>query len=149
MVTDMNVPEEAADRRANDRVRSFLRAQIIFNNRMTSIECIIKNISATGARVALDESLAVPTEFDIYIPQRGRSHRAKMIWRDKDSIGVDFLDEPQDAVSGSAPANPETSGAPDAIRLRELEDQNAQLKARIRRLHEKLQDLGLDPATII
>jgi hypothetical protein len=149
MVTDMNLPDDGIEKRANDRIRSFLRAQIIFNNRMTTIECIIKNISATGARVALNESLAVPTEFDIYIPQRARNHRARLVWRDKESIGVDFLDEPQDAVSVTAPAHPETSGAPDAIRLRELEDQNAQLKARIRRLNEKLQDLGLDPATII
>ena len=91
----MDMPNTGtSDRRASDRVRSFLRAQIIFNNRMSTIDCIIKNISPTGARVALNETLAVPSEFDIYIPQRGRSHHARLTWRDKDSIGIDFLDTP-------------------------------------------------------
>ena len=83
------------DKRASDRIRSFLRAQIIFNNRMTTIDCIIKNISATGARVALNDTLAVPTEFDIYIPQRGCSHHARLVWRDRDTIGIDFMDVQQ------------------------------------------------------
>ncbi|TAL77011.1 MAG: PilZ domain-containing protein [Beijerinckiaceae bacterium] len=149
MVADVDVPKGEIEKRANDRIRSFLRAQIIFNNRMTTIECIIKNISATGARVALDETLAVPTEFDIYIPTRNRSHRARLVWRDKESIGVDFLEETQETASGLPPAQPESSGPVDATRLRELEDQNAQLKARIRRLNQKLEDMGFDPSTII
>lgn len=149
MVAEVDVPNGGVEKRANDRIRSFLRAQIIFNNRMTTIECIIKNISATGARVALDETLAVPTEFDIYIPTRNRSHRARLVWRDKDSIGIDFLEETQEPAPGLPPAQPESSGPVDVMRLRELEDQNAQLKARIRRLNQKLEDLGLDPSIIV
>ena len=84
MNTDASAAVAEPEKRASDRIRSFLRAQIIFNNRMTTIDCIIKNISATGARVALNDTLAVPTEFEIYIPQRGCSHHARLVWRDRD-----------------------------------------------------------------
>jgi hypothetical protein len=148
----MNTDATAAfepEKRASDRIRSFLRAQIIFNNRMTTIDCIIKNISATGARIALNDTLAVPTEFDIYIPQRGCSHHARLIWRDKDSIGIDFLDVQQPApVSAPAPAAPEPHGFGGDARLRELEVQNAELKARIRKLTQRLEDLGQDPSNV-
>lgn len=144
MDTDVNVPEAGADKRTSDRIRSFLRAQIIFNNRMTTIDCIIKNISPTGAKVALNDTLAVPTEFDIYIPQRGRSHHARLVWRDKDSIGIDFIDAHAATVAAPVPEMPEIPAFGEA-RLRELEVQNAELKVRIRELSKRLTDLGQDP----
>jgi hypothetical protein len=149
MKTDASAAFEP-EKRANDRIRSFLRAQIIFNNRMTTIDCIIKNISATGARVALNDTLAVPTEFDIYIPQRGYSHHARLVWRDRDSIGIDFLDvqQPAPPAAAPAPAAPEPHVFGGDARLRELEVQNAELKSRIRQLTKRLEDLGQDPNNI-
>jgi hypothetical protein len=129
--------------RTNERIRSFLRGQIIFNNRMSTIECIIKNISSTGAKIALSDTLAVPNEFEVYIPNKRRGHRARLVWRDKDSIGVHFT-EPQRAEKPHIASQPSTAETP-ASRLHELEVQNAQLKARIRELSKRLEDLGQDP----
>lgn len=125
--------------RAAEQLRSFLRAQIVFNNRMSTIDCIIKNISTTGAKIALNETLTVPTEFDVYIPQKGRGHHARLVWRDKDAIGIEFTDMQTQATE--APAT--TSEV--EMRLHELEIQNAELKARVRRLSKRLEDLGQDP----
>ncbi len=147
MNTDMNVLNAGPDKRVNDRIRSFLRAQIIFNNRMTTIDCIVKNISPTGARVALNDTLAVPTEFEIYIPQRGCSHHARLVWRDKDSIGIDFLDAQQPAAAAPPPPSDMPAFGGEA-RVRELEVQNAELKARIRLLNKRLEDLGQDPSNV-
>lgn len=148
MTTDASAAFEP-EKRASDRIRSFLRAQIIFNNRMTTIDCIIKNISASGARVALNDTLAVPTEFEIYIPQRGCSHHARLVWRDKDSIGIDFVDAQQPMPAAApAPAAPEPHALGGEARLRELEVQNAELKLRIRQLTKRLEDLGQDPNNI-
>ncbi len=142
-MADSNVRnmEEAQNLRSSDRIRAFLRAQIIFNNRMSTIDCIVKNISPTGARIALNDALTVPTEFELYIPQRGRSHHARLVWRDKDAIGVDFIDVPPMA----APPSGELPATGTEARLRELEAQNAELKARIRTLCKRLEDLGQDP----
>lgn len=126
------------EHRATERVRSFLRAQIVFNNRMTTIECIIKNYSAAGAKIALNDTLAVPTEFDVYIPAKQRNHHARLVWRDKDAIGVNFIE-----AGDAAEKKPTTSVGVD--RVRELELQNAELKSRIRELSKRLEDLGQDP----
>jgi hypothetical protein len=132
--------------RSAERIRSFLRAQIIFNNRMSTIDCIIKNISATGARIALNDTLAVPTEFDLYIPQKSRGHHARLVWRDRDSIGVEFMDA-QTAVAPPTTA-PEPLTMTGEARLRDLEVQNAELKARILALCRRLEDLGQDPNNV-
>lgn len=144
MDTDVNVPAAGADKRTSNRIRSFLRAQIIFNNRMTTIDCIVKNISPDGARVALSDTLAVPTEFDIYIPQHNRSHHARLVWRDKESIGIDFIDAHTPTATPQASAQPEMWTASND-RIRELEVQNSELKARVRALSKRLTDLGQDP----
>ncbi|MEW6436946.1 MAG: PilZ domain-containing protein [Pseudomonadota bacterium] len=128
------------EQRAAERIRSFLRAQIIFNNRLTTIECIIKNYSASGAKIAINDTLTVPTEFDLYIPAKQRGHHARLVWRDKDSIGVNFIDA---GVAAERPTVSALDGS--AARLRELELQNAELKQRIRALSKRLEDLGQDP----
>lgn len=150
MGIDANVAFCGPERRESDRIRSFLRAQIIFNNRMSTIDCIVKNISPTGARVALGDTLAVPAEFEIYIPQRNVSHHARLIWRDKDSIGIDFIDVHAPAAApAAAPVMPDVPVTGGEARIRELEVQNAELKKRIRALCKKLEDLGQDPNNVL
>jgi hypothetical protein len=135
---------EATNLRTVERIRSFLRAQIVFNNRMSTIDCIIKNISPAGAKIALSNLLAVPTEFEIYVPQKGRSHRARLVWRDHESVGVEFTDvQPAGAAPAAEPPAAETEA-----RLRELELLNAKLKARVSALSRRLADLGEDPALV-
>lgn len=127
--------------RSTERIRSFLRAQITYNNRMTTIDCIIKNYSAGGARIALDDTLAVPSEFDLFVPAKQRSHHARLVWRDKDAIGVSFIDASQPAEKPVA----SHASAETAARLQSLEAQNAELKRRIQELSKRLEDLGQDP----
>ena len=127
--------------RQAERMRAFLRAQIVFNNRMSTIDCTIKNISQTGAKVALSDTLTLPTEFEIDIPQKGRSHRARLVWRDKEAIGIEFLDARTAAANAPAPQRATTPEQ----RVYELELQNAELKAKIRLLRKRLEDLGQDP----
>lgn len=127
--------------RQAERMRAFLRAQIVFNNRMSTIDCTIKNISQTGAKVALSDTLTLPTEFEIDIPQKGRSHRARLVWRDKEAIGIEFIDAKPAAASAPTPQRATTPEQ----RVYELELQNAELKAKIRLLRKRLEDLGQDP----
>jgi hypothetical protein len=130
--------------RGAERIRSFLRAQIIFNNRMSTIDCTIKNISTMGARIALSDSLAVPTEFEIDIPQKGRSYRARLVWRDKEAIGIEFLDANRATAVAAAPAGLAHNVLPEQ-RLQELQIQNAELKVKIQKLRKRLEDIGQDP----
>jgi hypothetical protein len=125
--------------RRTERVKSFLRAQILFNNRMTTVDCLIKNISQEGARVEVSQTMSIPTDFEIYIPQKNKTFNAHMIWRDANAIGIEFI--AADAHGSTDEIQPDIQG----LRLRALEMQNAELRVRVRELSKRLEDLGQDP----
>ncbi len=127
--------------RRTERVKAFLKAQILYNNRMTTIDCIVRNLSSEGAKIALSNSVSVPSEFDLYIPLKARTYHARMIWRDATSMGVQF----EAAVAEEPPAQDATSANTQALRIRALEMQNVELKTRVRELSKRLEDLGQDP----
>ena len=115
--------------RRSERVRSLLRARIVFNNGSSTVDCTVKNISSHGAKIAIAHSLSVPAEFDLEVPQRGRTFRAKMMWRAADSIGVEFLEPATSA---------ETAGAA----IQRLEAENRRLRNSVALLTKRLEDLG-------
>jgi uncharacterized protein YceH (UPF0502 family) len=127
--------------RRAERVKSLLRAQIIFNNHMSTFDCVIKNISTTGAKLVFADTFSIPSEFELHIPQRGRSYRARLVWRDSESMGVEFIQAASQTDADAAQAAPEGIEA----RLRQLQIQNAELKTRVRELSKRLEDLGQDP----
>jgi hypothetical protein len=64
-------------------------AKIIFNDRAV-IDCVVMNISSSGAELVLAGAPKIPNEFELHIPSKCCSHRARIVWRDADGIGVVF-----------------------------------------------------------
>lgn len=126
----MSIVEE----RQAERVRSFLRARIIFNNGNSTIDCIVKNFSATGAKIDVSSTLSIPDMFDLEVPQKGRTFRARLRWRITDAIGVEFV-----TVESRAPVAP-------APKLEQLEAENRRLKRKVAQLSKRLENLGQDPS---
>ena len=122
--------------RQKERTRTFLKAVIEFNKGALKNDCIVKNISSTGARLDISAAISLPEEFDLRVPHRGDVFRCQLVWREKDTIGVQFL----------APAVQETSGSAPPRRSSDLEIENARLRLRIRELSRRLEELGQDPA---
>ena len=120
--------------RHHERVRTILGAQIIFNNKSSTLECQIRNISPAGAKLALSETVALPDEFDLHIPQRGRTFRARLRWRSADGVGVEFL---RDEARGT-PA----PGDDLMARVHELESENELLRRRVLELMVELEKAG-------
>lgn len=121
--------------RASDRTRTFLKAVIEFNNGASKLDCVVKNISRSGARIDITDAVALPNEFNLHIPHRGETYRSQMMWREKGATGVRFL-------ASDAPTE-------EALRtLAELEEENARLRARVRDLTHRLESLGQDPTAI-
>jgi PilZ domain len=117
--------------RNSGRVRAILGAQIIFNNRNSTLDCQIRNISQKGARLAFSSSVSIPQEFELSVPQRGRTYRARLRWRDAEGAGVEFIDEQAQPASGRDPA--------DLVRrVAELEAENAGLRLRLMELTQRL-----------
>ena len=106
------------ERRRSTRSRSLLGARIVFNNRASTLDCTVRNISEQGARLVLGAAVAVPDEFDLVISQKERTHRCRIAWRTANEIGVAFRDAPDDPSDT-------------AQKIKALEDEKAALKRRI------------------
>ena len=90
------------ERRATARVRSFIGGRIVFNNRNSSVDCLIRNVSSNGARISLLGAVTIPDEFDLVIPVQSRSCRARIAWRRADEFGVQFIGTEAARLSASA-----------------------------------------------
>lgn len=78
------------ERRAGNRGRSFLKGRVFFNNRLSSIDCIIRDINDQGARLTFGSPVSVPEVFELAIPNKDETFRAHLIWHHGAEIGVAF-----------------------------------------------------------
>jgi hypothetical protein len=113
------------ERRTDDRGRSFLGGRIVFNNRCSSIDCVVRDMSSTGARVRVSTAVMLPDEFELMVPKQGRSWKVRIAWRKPQEFGLEFLD-----WDGSRDAAPLEIAA----RLRKLEEEKEVLRARVTQL---------------
>lgn len=79
-----------SERRDATRQRTFLQGRLFYNNRRNSVDCVIRDISDTGARVKFSAAVAVPDALELYVPHRDQMYRVRTEWRDGDEMGVTF-----------------------------------------------------------
>ena len=119
------------EHRIATRNRTLLPAQIEIYDSGVRLECVIKDLSETGARVALSGAVAVPRSFRMHIPKLNRSLMATIQWRRGELIGIAFEPEDESAHAADAPE--------DRIRIQKLE-------AEIGRLRRTLAAIRADPS---
>jgi hypothetical protein len=73
-------------RRRALRQRTLKGAWIVFNNQRSVIDCTVRNMSATGALLALPNALGVPDQFELCMERGCRS--ARVVWRSDKTVGV-------------------------------------------------------------
>jgi hypothetical protein len=112
-----------AERRSSARQKSFLQGRIYFNNRRSSVDCLIRDVSETGARLKFSETIAVPEAIELYIPNREEIHRARVEWRTGNEMGVSFGEEMR-----SPSIAPEAAQGDLSTRVQTLEAEVASLK---------------------
>ncbi|MCA0405389.1 MAG: PilZ domain-containing protein [Proteobacteria bacterium] len=119
----------SAEHRAKNRVRSFLRAEIIHSNGNSRTECIVRDLSDTGARIEAPTSVTVPEFFELHIPLKGIRQRSRMMWRAGVEMGVAFVVEaPAPTVAPVAKSEGEMELR---IRLLELEAETARMRLQL------------------
>ena len=116
------------DRRA-PRERAFLQAIISFAGGAVSFPCFVTQISASGAKIALDAQISLPEHFHIAIPQKGVDREARLVWRNEVSAALVF-----DVAEKSVEYN--TRGL--ERRLRAVEAENALLRTQVASLTARL-----------
>jgi hypothetical protein len=81
-------------RRSSPRKRTLLQGRIVFNDRFSLIECVVRDLSATGARIAFPHLIEIPPEFELEIPKKSLSLRSRLMWSNGKEHGVMFASAP-------------------------------------------------------
>lgn len=78
------------DRRKCARGRVYYGGRIVFNDRRSTMDCIVRNYSDRGAKVDFASTHLITDEVDLTIDRKGLAYRARMIWRRGDVAGFVF-----------------------------------------------------------
>jgi hypothetical protein len=78
------------DRRQSVRGKVLYGGVAETEERGSTTNCVVRNISEQGAGVEFDSVAKVPEQFTLTIARKGRSYFARMIWRQANKIGLAF-----------------------------------------------------------
>jgi hypothetical protein len=78
------------ERRALGRHKTFIKGRIYFNNRLSSTDCIVRDVTANGSRLECSQNVTLPDTFELYIPNRDEYFHAHVEWRKGDNLGVSW-----------------------------------------------------------
>ena len=70
------------------RRRTFKAGTIEFGG--GAIDCIVRNISETGAALEVNTPLFIPDHFTLFVPTEQLKRRCRVVWRKEKRIGVTF-----------------------------------------------------------
>jgi hypothetical protein len=124
-----------SNRRTSTRQKSFLQGRIYFNNRKSSIDCLIRDLTNEGAKLTFSATIAVPEAIELYIPAKDQYCRAKIHWRHGEDVGAVFVLD-RVAAPSTAPSIP---AADHAGRIQRLEADVAALQRLVRELRAERQ----------
>ena len=80
------------ERRNQKRRRTMMQAKAIFNDKQSTIDCVIRDLSETGARLQFAGRADVPSTFELLIGGEAAPRICGVVWRTSDSVGVKFLE---------------------------------------------------------
>jgi hypothetical protein len=118
------------ENRTTPRLRSLLKGKIIYNNRLSTVDCVVRDISGTGARLALSHHTTLPDRFELYVPLKEKTYAAAVRWRGDEDFGVMFVD-------GSSAMAERSSDTALLHRVERLEAQVRDLQALAKSLVER------------
>lgn len=91
-----------SERRSEARARSYLGGQVHFNKNAFRADCVVRNLSATGARLRFSQSVLIPDRFKLTVTPKSVRHDARIVWRTIDEAGVTFTNERKPSESPNA-----------------------------------------------
>ncbi len=113
------------ERRALARHKTLFKGRIYFNNRLSSMDCIVRDVTTDGARLEFSESVTLPEVFELYLANKDEYFRARVIWRRGSQLGINW--KPEETKDRVVPSEDN----PMAERLTKLEHAVAVLQRRL------------------
>jgi hypothetical protein len=84
--------QRAVERRRNPRQRALLSAKLASDDAAQTLDCVIRNISPTGALIETTSPNMVPRELHLVQIRDGTAWDAEVIWRRGNLIGLALKD---------------------------------------------------------
>lgn len=78
------------EQRRSPRQRTYKGGTISFGT-YPSVDCIIRNLSATGACLAVQSVASIPDHFTLLVKPELLKRSCRVAWRDNQKIGVHFV----------------------------------------------------------
>src|SRR5687767_7070045 len=79
-----------AQERRNAARRTIREPAVVMSDTESGARCLITDISARGARLALKNDAALPSIFELLCTRSGRSVRVCLVWQRDRQVGVSF-----------------------------------------------------------
>ena len=95
-------------RRASIRLRTLLEGRVLLGSRVSPVECTVRDISETGARITFVDPVPLPPEFELQVPKRKIARQVRVVWSNEKSHGLMFV-EGQDAGGPAAACGVKTA----------------------------------------
>jgi PilZ domain len=90
-------PEQVDNKRVAFRQRILKSAKIIHKNQWSVVDCSVRDISATGAKIQCDDQMSVPNEIRFLLISDNTIRDAKVAWRRSGFLGIHFTGPPERA----------------------------------------------------
>src|SRR3954468_24280002 len=110
-----SAPEPASDQRVAPRLKALLAAKMSFRNGQSALDCLIRNLSDTGAKLIVSAAVRLPDCFDLLIPPKSVTRRVRIVWRRGEAMDIRFDED----APRSESSDPDASSL--KRRMRELE----------------------------
>ena len=81
---------DMSDKRRALRRRVLKDGKIVMMNNWSVVDCCVRDISETGARIRCDNPAAVPNNFRLLMPFDNTIRDALVVWRRENLFGVSF-----------------------------------------------------------
>lgn len=83
------------DARVAVRRRTLKAGVVAYSDRHVTVGCLVRDISATGARLRIEGSVTAPDTFELIISLDGLEADCQVVWRKATDLGVRFLGAPR------------------------------------------------------
>ncbi len=68
-------------------------AKIVSMNQWSLVDCTVRDMSETGAKIICGDQAAVANEFRFLLPSDNSIRTARVVWRRGDMLGIEFTSE--------------------------------------------------------
>ncbi len=81
------------NKRVRPRTRVLKGAKIVAMTNWSLIDCTIRDMSETGAKLICKDQASIANEFRFLVPHDNTICNAKVVWRRGEMIGIQFTSE--------------------------------------------------------